>query len=80
MVCEHQLEFKHEFDWENTKIVDYVSGYQKRLTSEMIHIKFNKFSINKKEDIFTLNRIYTVRNFCIKLPLHVMEVFFNNVY
>ena len=24
----------------------------------MIHIKFNKFSINKKEDIFTLNKIY----------------------
>ena len=24
----------------------------------MIHIKFNKFNINKKEDIFTLNRIY----------------------
>ena len=24
----------------------------------MIHIKFDKFSINKKEDIFTLNRIY----------------------
>ena len=58
VVCEHQLEFNHEFDWENTKIVDYVSDYRKRLTSEMIHIKFNKFSINKKEDIFTLNRIY----------------------
>ena len=57
VVCEHQLEFNHEFDWENTRIVDYVSDYRKRLTSEMIHIKFN-FSINKKEDIFTLNRIY----------------------
>ena len=57
VVWEHQLEFKHEFDWENTKIVDYVSDYRKRLTSEMIHIIFNK-SINKKEDIFTLNRIY----------------------
>ena len=58
VVCEHQLEFNHEFDWENTKIVDYVSDYRKRLTSEMIHIRFNKFSIIKKEDIFTLNRIY----------------------
>ena len=58
VVCEHQLEFNHEFDWDNTKIVDYVSDYRKILTSEMIHIKFNKFSINKKEDIFTLNRIY----------------------
>ena len=58
VVCKHQLEFNHEFDWENTKVVDYVSDHWKRLTSEMIHIKCNKFSINKKEDIFTLNRIY----------------------
>ena len=57
VVCEHQLEFNQEFDWENTNIVDYVSDYRKRSTSEMIHIKFNKFSINKKEYIFTLNRI-----------------------
>ena len=25
VVCEHKLEFNHEFYWENTKIVDYVS-------------------------------------------------------
>ena len=36
----------------------YVSDYWKSLTSEMNHIKFNKFSNNKKEDIFTSNRIY----------------------
>ena len=30
VVCEHQLEFNHEFDWENTKIVDYASDYRKR--------------------------------------------------
>ena len=54
----HQAEFNHEFDWEHVKIIDYESDYKKRLTSEMIHIKCNKFSINKKEDIFTLNRIY----------------------
>ena len=58
VVCEHYLEFNYEIDWENTKIIDYVSDYRKRLTSEMIHTKFNKFSINKEEDIFTLNRIY----------------------
>ena len=23
---------------------------------------------------------YTIKNFCTKLPLHVMEVFFSNVY
>ena len=55
VICEHRLEFKYEFDWKNTRIVDYVSDYRKRLTSEMIHIKLNKFSINNKEEIFTLN-------------------------
>ena len=84
VVRENQLEFNHEFNWENTEIINYAPGYQKRLTSEMIsarlgfvrpcltlplsakggqklvmmHIKFNKFNTNKKEDIFTLNRIY----------------------
>ena len=58
VVCEHQLGFNHEFDWKNTEIVDYVSNYRKRSKSEVIHIKFNKFSINKKEDIFTMKRIY----------------------
>ena len=32
--------------------------YKKRLLSEKIHIKCNKHSINKKEDIHTFNRIY----------------------
>ena len=68
VVCEYQFRFNHAFNWENTKIVDYVSDYRKRLTSEMIHIKINKFSINKKEDIFTLNRIYSV---CLNFKLCV---------
>ena len=38
VVCEHELEFNHEFGWENTKVIDYVSDYRKRLTSERIHI------------------------------------------
>ena len=35
IVCEPQLEFNHEFDSENTKIVDSVSDYRKRLTYKM---------------------------------------------
>ena len=58
VICGHQLESNHEFDWENTEIVDYVSDYRKRSTSKMMHIKYNKFSINNKDNIFTLNRIY----------------------
>ena len=58
VVFKHWAEFNHEFDWEHVKMIDYESDYRKRLTSEMIHIKCSQFSINKKEDIFTFNRIY----------------------
>lgn len=40
----HRLETSHEFDWENTKILDHEQSYNKRLISEMIHIKKNKIS------------------------------------
>ena len=51
--------YKNYDTWWFGKIKILTRNYhRKRLTSEMILIKFNKFSINKKEDIFTLNRIY----------------------
>lgn len=34
-----------------TKIVDNACGYEKRLISEVIHIKCNKNTINKEKDI-----------------------------
>ena len=52
------MNYNHEFNWEETKIIDQESNYKKRLTSEMIDIKSNHNSINKKEDIYTLNKIY----------------------
>ena len=54
----HRNSLNHEFNWDDTKIIDIERDYKKRLLSEMIHIKCNKHSINKKEDIHTLNRIY----------------------
>ena len=57
VVSIHQLENKHDFDWENTLILDFENNYQKRLISEMIHIKRNKNSI-KKEDIQKLSITY----------------------
>ena len=55
VVFKHQAEFNHEYDWEQVKIIDYEPDYRKRLTSEMIHIKCNQFSINKGEEIFTFH-------------------------
>ena len=52
------MNYNHEFNWEETTIIDRESNYKKRLTSEMIHIKSNHNSINKEDNIFTLNKIY----------------------
>ena len=54
----HRNSLNHEFNWDDPKIIDIERDYKKRLLSEMIHIKCNKHSINKKEDIHTLNQIY----------------------
>ena len=52
------MNYNHEFNWEEITIIVRESNYKKRLTSEMIHIKSNPNSINKKEDIYTINKIY----------------------
>ena len=51
VVSLHPIENKHEFDWENISVLDMESNYKKRLVSEIIYIKSNHNSINKKEDI-----------------------------
>ena len=58
VVSQHKKEFCHDFDWENTKILDFEPNYKKRTLSEMIHIKCNKNNINKKEDVKSLNSSY----------------------
>ena len=58
VVSLHWIENKHEFDWENTSVLDMECNYKKRLVSEMIYIKSNHNSINKKEDIQNLSTMY----------------------
>ena len=58
VVYQHITNFSREFDWNNVKIIDYESNYKKRLISEMIHIKCNKYNVNKKEDVKFLNSSY----------------------
>jgi len=40
------MEFDHDFDWENPKILDKEKHYQKRFISEMINIKSQKNAFN----------------------------------
>ena len=58
MVSLHRVENKHEFDWKNTSVLDMESNYKKRLVSEMIYLKSNHNSINKKDDIQNLSTMY----------------------
>jgi len=50
VISEHRLEHNHDFDWSNVKIIDNEHSYQKRLISEMVHIKKQAHGINKQSD------------------------------
>lgn len=58
VISEHILNQSHTFDWDNTKILDHESNYQKRLISEMLHIKEHKNSINLNKDTELLDSCY----------------------
>jgi len=58
VITEHKLEFKHEFDWENIKILDEERILNKRLISEMIYIKKQQQGLNAQSDTILLDPIY----------------------
>jgi len=41
---------KHTFDWNNVRIMDSESNYNKRLVSKMLHIKEQRNGINLQKD------------------------------
>ena len=44
VVCQHKINFGHEFDWNRTAAVDSEICYKKKPVSEMIYIKCHKNS------------------------------------
>jgi len=42
VITDHRLKFEHEFDWDNAKVLDKETNFNKRLISEMIYIKKQK--------------------------------------
>jgi len=58
VISEHIIKFNHSIDWENTKILDRESKFYKRITSEMIHIKEQKVSLNLNSDTELLDGSY----------------------
>jgi len=50
VITDRRLKSRHEFDWDNVKILDEEMNYNKRLISEMIFIKKQKHSLNAQMD------------------------------
>jgi len=45
-LSEYKLQFDHDFAWEETKILNEIPYIEKRLISEMLHIKRQKNDLN----------------------------------
>jgi len=58
VITEHRLEFSHDFDWNNVEILDEKIHFNKRIISEMIHIKKQSYSLNLQHDTDSLDSIY----------------------
>ena len=59
----HYKKNTHNFDWENPKILYTECNWNKRLISEMLHIKSSENAVNKKEDVAKLSTVYTLARF-----------------
>lgn len=54
----HEVETKHQFDFNKTKILTQEPSYHKLTIKEMIEIKKEKEAVNDKKDISNLSQIY----------------------
>jgi len=58
VITDHRLLSKHEFDWEDVKVLDVKKNYKKRLISEMIYIRKQKHGLNSQNDTELLDPVY----------------------
>ena len=58
VISTHRLETCHSFDWQDAKILDKETSYNKRLISEMIFIKKQNNGLNKQSDTDSLPNAY----------------------
>jgi len=58
VITNHRLQFNHDFDWDNVRVLDEEINYNKRLISEMIYIKKQKKGLNAQTDTELLDPIY----------------------
>ena len=50
VISHHKIENNHEFNWDHVEVLDRETSYEKRLISEMVHIKRHKSALNKQSD------------------------------
>jgi len=50
VISNYRMEENHNFKWDKVDILDIESSYNKRLISEMVHIKKQKRGINRQND------------------------------
>ncbi|KYN17282.1 hypothetical protein ALC57_10434, partial [Trachymyrmex cornetzi] len=58
VITEHRVNFGHEFDWDNVRVLDSERNYNKRLMSEMLYINRQSNGLNMKTDTEALNHGY----------------------
>ena len=54
----HRIEENNNFKWDKMDILDVEPSYNKRLISEMVHIKKQKHGINRQNDTESLLELY----------------------
>ncbi|KYN08181.1 hypothetical protein ALC62_00836 [Cyphomyrmex costatus] len=67
VITDHCINYDHNINWNDIKILDSEPSYNKRLVSEMIHIKRQKQGINKQNDTDSLSDTYS-NNYTITFP------------
>ncbi|KYQ53643.1 hypothetical protein ALC60_02916 [Trachymyrmex zeteki] len=58
VITEHRLQYDHDFQWDNVRVLDEEPCYRKRLTSEMLNIKKQTVSLNLQTDTEGLHKAY----------------------
>jgi len=58
VITDHRIATNHDFNWIDVEVLDVERNYRKRLISEMIHIKLQKYGLNSQKDTDLLDPIY----------------------
>ncbi|KYQ59927.1 hypothetical protein ALC60_01023 [Trachymyrmex zeteki] len=58
VITSHRIDQNHNFDWDNVEILDREASFNKRLISEMVHIKRQTHGLNKQNDTESLPESY----------------------